>query len=87
MFVFKISIRSAETNLWYIVINGYNENREYTPINRKYQNTLIWLHDYNENVKTSSALFQYSSFFAESTKIILPGGPNRDMNYDILGQK
>ena len=87
MFVFKISIRSAETNLWYIVINGYNENREYTPINRKYENTLIWLHDYNEGVKTASALFQYSKFFAESTKIILPGGPTRDMNYNILGQK
>jgi hypothetical protein len=43
------------------------------------------LKDYNEDVKTASALFEYSKFFAKDTKVILPGGPTRDMNYEILG--
>ena len=86
MFIFKISIRSFKTDLWYVVVNSRTGTREYTPVSKKYENTLIWLHDYNEDAQTSAAHFASSKFFAKSTKVIVPGGPSRDMNYKILGQ-
>lgn len=87
MFIYKLSVRSFKTDLWYVVVNSRTGTREYTPVSKEYKNTLIWLHDYNEGVMTSSAHFEHSKFFAKSTKIILPDGPKRDMNYKILGFK
>jgi hypothetical protein len=88
MFIFRFSIRALTTDLWYVVINSRTGTREFYPVeNQKFENTLIWLHDYNEDVETASGLFLNSNFFAKSTKIILPGGPERDINYKILGFK
>ena len=85
MVVFKIPIYQFDTENWTVLVHETTNFRFLTPLNGKHRNTLIWLHDYNEDTQLAQSFFMQDKFLAQSTKIVIPESPNREMNYEILG--
>ena len=64
MFIFKIPIYQFNTENWRVLINEQSNFRFLTPLSGNHTNTLIWLHDYNEETQVAQSLFMADKFFA-----------------------